>query len=83
MNELELIKNQLTEINNKRVKYNTLKEQALKQCKEIEQKYGVKSVEELKVLVDKAQAEYEKTLKDAKTYIEKTNKILESYQGVI
>ena len=42
MNELEMIKSQLQDINNKRVKYETLIEQAKKQCQEIEQKYNIK-----------------------------------------
>lgn len=83
MNELELIKSQLNEINNKRIRYNTLKEQALKQCAEIEQKYGVKSLEELEVLVKKAQADYDASIQKAQKYIEETNKVFAEYIGVL
>lgn len=83
MNELELIKSQLNDINTKRVKYQTLKEQAQKQITEIFTKYNVNSLEELKTLKDNAQLSYEKSLRDAKSYIEETNKILSQYQGII
>ena len=83
MNELEMIKSQLQDINNKRVKYETLIEQAKKQCQEIEQKYNIKSEEELKILLDNAQIEYEKELQNANQYIEDTNKQLSNYQGLL
>jgi hypothetical protein len=83
MNELEQIKSQLNEINNKRIKYQTLKEQAVKQCADIETKYGIKSLEELEALVMKAQAEYNASVKEAQKYIEETNKVFASYQGVL
>lgn len=83
MNELEQIKAQLNDINNKRIRYQTLKEQAIVQCKAIEEKYGIKSLSELKSLLDKAQAEYDKSIEDAKKYIEDTNKIFSEYQGVL
>lgn len=83
MNELELIKSQLNDINNKRVKYQTLKEQAQKQVEEIQKKYNVTTPEELKSLVDKAQLDYEQSMQNAKTYIDETNKIFATYQGVI
>lgn len=83
MNELEQIKTQLNDINNKRVKYQTLKEQALSKIEEINKKYNIKSIDELKVLVDKAHADYQKSIEEAKIYIEETNKIFSSYQGII
>lgn len=83
MSNLEQIKAQLNDINNQRIKYSTLKEQALNKCAEIEQKYGVKSLEELETLVQKAQAEYEKSVLSAQKYIEDTNKIFAGYNGVL
>ena len=83
MNELEQIKQQLSDINNKRVKYQTLIEQAKKQAQEIEQKYNIKNLEELKTLMDNAQKEYEQSLNEAKSYVEEANKIFSSYQGVL
>ena len=83
MNNFQQIQAQLNEINTKRVRIQTLVEQAQKQCSEIEAKYNVKSAEELKALVDKAQLDYEQSLKEAQTYIEETNKVLSTYQGIL
>ena len=83
MNNFQQIQAQLNEINTQRVRMQTLVEQAQKQCSEIEAKYNVKSAEELKALVDKAQLEYEQSLKEAQTYIEETNKVLSTYQGIL
>ena len=59
MNELEVLKSQLAQINNSRVKYQTLIEQAKAQCDEIMTKYNISSLEELQKLYDIAQAEYQ------------------------
>lgn len=83
MNELEIINNQLNEINNKRVKYQTLMEQSKKVCERIESKYNIKSAEELKKLVDEAQLNYQNSIAEAKKYIEETNQILSQYNGVL
>lgn len=83
MNNLEQIKSQLNEVNNKRIKYQTLKEQAKKQCEEIEKKYGIKSLQELEVLMNKANEEYNESLKKAEEYINKANAVFASYQGII
>lgn len=81
MNELEQINAQLNEVNAKRVKYQTLKEQAIKQCEAIEKKYNVKSLDELGKLVEAKQAEYNKLVQDAQDYITKANQVLDSYGG--
>lgn len=83
MNELEQIKSQLNEINNKRVRYQTLKEQALAQCKAIEEKYGIKSLAELQALKDKAQTAYNTAVQEAQKYIQDTNRVLSEYGGVL
>lgn len=83
MNELELINSQLNDINAKRVRYQTLIDQAQKQCEEIEKKYNVNSLEELKTLVDKADAEYQQQVQEAQKYITETNQLLASYNGVL
>lgn len=83
MNELEQIKSQLNEINNKRVRYQTLKEQAIKQCQEIEQKYNITSIEQLGELVQQAQLAYEESVQQAQKYIEETNRVFAGYQGVL
>lgn len=83
MNELELIKSQLTDINTKRVRIQTLVEQAVKQCNEIQQKYNITSLEELKQLVDKAELDRQAEMQAAKQYIEQTNQILSTYTGIL
>lgn len=83
MSNLQQIQSQLNEINNKRVRLQTLVEQANKQCEVIEQKYNIKSLEELKSLMEKAQLEYEQQIKLAEDYITKTNEQLAQYNGVI
>ena len=83
MNELEIIKSQLNDINNKRVKLQTLVEQAQKQCSEIEEKYGVKSPDELLELMTKAEEAYKRSLNEARQYIQATNKVLDGYVGII
>lgn len=83
MNELEIIKSQLNDINNKRVKLQTLVEQAQKQCSEIEEKYGVKSPDELLALMTKAEEAYKRSLNEARQYIQDTNKVLDGYVGII
>lgn len=83
VNNLATLQAQINEINNKRVKLQTLKEQAEKQCELIEQKYGVKSLEELKDLMDKAQTEYNEQILLAQEYITNTNQQLAQYTGII
>ena len=83
MNELEQIQSQINEINNKRIRYQTLKDQAIKQCQDIEQKYGIESLEELKALVDKANVEYQTAVQSAQKYIEDTNKVFAGYNGIL
>lgn len=83
MNELELINNQLNEINNKRVRYQTLIEQAKNVCKNIESKYNISSIEELKNLVDEAQINYQNNLNEANKYIQEANQIFAQYNGIL
>lgn len=83
MNELELIKSQLNEINNKRVRIQTLVDQASKQCKEIESKYNISSLQELEVLVNDAEVAYQNQVQEAQNYINQTNQVLNSYQGIL
>ena len=83
MNELEVLKSQLAQINNSRVKYQTLIEQAKAQCDEIMTKYNISSLEELQKLYDIAQAEYQQEVQKAQEYITESNKILSNISGVI
>lgn len=83
MNNIELLKNKLNEINNQRIRIQTLIDQAEKQCQAIQLKYNVKSLDELKVLVDKAKQEYDQEVENAQKYIEETSQVLNSYQGIL
>lgn len=83
MNNIELLKNKLNEINNQRIRIQTLVDQAQKQCEAIQLKYNVNSLEELKILVDKAKQEYEQEVQNAQKYIDETSKVLNSYQGIL
>ena len=82
-NNLDSLKQQLNEINTKRVRVQTLIEQAKKQCELIEQKYNVSTAEELKSLVDTTQAKYEEEVALARKYIEDTNAILSKFNGLM
>lgn len=83
MNQLEIIQSQLNDINNKRVRVQTLMEQAKKQCEEIEKKYNVTSLEELQALVNKAQEDYDKQIQEAQEYIQNANQVFSTYQGIL
>lgn len=80
---LDSLKQQLNEINTKRVRVQTLIEQAKKQCRLIEQKYNVTSAEELKSLAEFTQAKYEEEVALARKYIEDTNAILSKFNGLM
>jgi len=82
MNELEQIKAQLNDINNKIVRISTLKEQAMVQCEEIEKKYNVHSPQELLELVNKANVEYQEEVTRARDYIQHANSILNEFNGL-
>ena len=83
MSNLATLQSQLNEINTKRVRLQTLKEQAVKQCEEIQKKYNVSSLEELDVLFKKAQTEYNEQVALAQEYITTTNQQLAQYTGII
>lgn len=82
MNYQEL-KNELNIVNNKRIKLQTLIEQANNQCEQIEKKYNIKNEQELQALVDNAQLEYDKQLQEVQSYITKTNEVLNQYTGIL
>ena len=83
MNEYETIKKQLEDINNKRVRLQTLKEQAQQECQRIEKKYNVTSSEQLSNLYNEKQNEYNKLLEEVNSYITETQTVLSQYQGII
>lgn len=83
MNELESINSQLNKINNDRIRYQTLVEQANKTCKDIETKYNITNAEQLYALLSQAELEYQNELAKAQSYINETNQVLSQYQGVL
>lgn len=83
MNEIELIKSQLTEINNKRIKYETLKEQAKKHCEEIQKKYNITSLQQLQQLKQQQEQVLQTQIQQAQQYIQEANAVLNSYSEII
>lgn len=83
MNELEKLKNELQEINNKQIRLQTIIDQAKDQCKEIEQKYNVSSEAELKQLLDKAEQEYLDKVTNATLYLNEAKKALAPFEELL
>lgn len=83
MNELEIIKSQLTDINNKRIRYQTLIDQAKKQCAEIEQKYNISNEQQLQKLLEQEEQKYQYQLQEAQKYIEEANNLLKLYESTL
>lgn len=83
MNELEIIKSQLTDINNKRIRYQTLIDQAKKQCAEIEQKYNISNEQQLQELLEQEEQKYQYQLQEAQKYIEEANNLLKLYESTL
>lgn len=83
MNDLELLKKELQEVNNKQIRLQTIKDQAIQQCQEIEEKYNIKDEAELKALLDKAEAEYQENITKATTYLVDAKQALEPFEGII
>ena len=83
MNDLELLKKELQEVNNKQIRLQTIKDQAIQQCQEIEEKYNIKDEAELKALLDKAEAEYQENITKATTYLVDAKQSLEPFEGII
>ena len=83
MNDLELLKKELQEVNNKQIRLQTIKDQAIRQCQKIEEKYNIKDEAELKALLDKAEAEYQENITKATTYLVDAKQALEPFEGII
>ncbi len=81
--DLNTLTQQLNQINTQRVKFQTLAEQAKNQCKEIEEKYNVTSLEELTMLKQKAQESYDKTCQEAQDYLTENKNVIAQYEGLI
>ena len=83
MEELEALKKDFMELNNKRIKLETIVEQAKQQCESIEQKYNIKNEQELKQLLDDAEQNYTKCLSDAVTYLADVRQALIPYENLL
>ena len=83
MNELETLKNELQEVINKQIRLETIREQAIQQCKEIEDKYNITTEAELKQLVDDAEEKYKTEIEKATIYLIDAKQALAPYEGMI
>ena len=83
MNDLEMLNKELQQISSKQIKLETIIEQAVQQCKEIEQKYNISNEEELKQVLDKAQQEYLNQVEKASIYLADAKQALLPYEGIL
>ena len=83
MHELELLKQELVEINNKQIRLSTIVEQAKQQCAEIEQKYNITNEQELQQLVLNAEEEYKQSIEQATMYLVDAKQVLAPYEDLI
>jgi DNA-binding IscR family transcriptional regulator len=83
MNDLEMLNKEFQQISSKQIKLETIIEQAVQQCKEIEEKYNIKSEEELKALLDKAQQEYFNQVEKVTIYLADAKQALMPYEGLL
>ena len=83
MHELELLKQELNELNNKQIRLSTIVEQAKQQCLEIEQKYNISNEAELAALLQKSEEEYKDTIAKASMYLVNAKQALQPYEDLI
>lgn len=83
MNDLEILNKEFQQVSSKQIKLETLIEQAVQQCTEIEQKYNIQSEEELKDLLEKAQKQYLDEIQKATIYIADAKQALLPYEELL
>lgn len=83
MNDLEMLKREIQEITNKQIRLETIKEQAIQQCREIERKYNISNETELKLLLDKAEQEYKDNVEKATIYLVDAKQALAPFEGIL
>lgn len=83
MNDLEMLKREIQEITNKQIRLETIREQAIQQCKEIECKYNISNETELKLLLDKAEQEYKDNVEKATIYLVDAKQALAPFEGIL
>ena len=76
MMKLDELKKELDIINAKIIKLQTLQEQAQKECKQIEEKYGVSNIEELKAKYESAVQQRDEKIRIAEEYLKKVKEDL-------
>lgn len=82
-NILDDLKTRLQEVNNKKIRLETIIEQARQQCSEIESKYNIHNAEELKQLLDNTQKEYDEKISEATMYLIDAEQALKPYEDLI
>lgn len=83
LSDLEMLKKELQDVTSKQIKLETLIEQAKQQCALIEQKYNIKTEEELKQLVASAEKEYMDKIQQATVYLADAKHALLPYEGLL
>ena len=83
MNDLEMLNKEFQQVSSKQIKLETLIEQAVQQCNDIEQKYNIKTEAELKELLDQAQREYLDEIQKATVYIADAKQALMPYEELL
>ncbi len=83
MNDLEALKKEIQELNNKRIRLETLVEQAKQKCGEIESKYNISNEQELKQLLDAAEEKYKKDLEKAVLYVMDLKNAMQPYENIL
>lgn len=83
MNDLEILNKEFQQVSSKQIKLETLIEQAVQQCTEIEQKYNIQTEEELKDLLEKAQKQYLDEIQKATIYIADAKQALLPYEELL
>ena len=76
MMKFDELKKELDIINAKIIKLQTLQEQAQKECKQIEEKYGVSNIEELKAKYESAVQQRDEKIRIAEEYLKKVKEDL-------
>jgi predicted nuclease with TOPRIM domain len=83
MNDLEALKKEIQELNTKRIRLETLVEQAKQKCEEIESKYNISNEQELKELLDKAEEKYKEDLEKAVIYVMDVKNAMQPYESIL
>lgn len=81
--ELQEIKKELENIKVRKTVLQTFIDQANEKCRAIEQKYGIKTQEELEQLLKQEEIKLNTAVEDAEKYLNETSQILAEYESLI